>query len=182
MRETQRIITDKALLRTFEAQPGGLLSLDMMVEKTGLTKREALVRMQKFSFAGIVRAGVTSTVTKYFYELTTELEEVPDLELSSEPFLTVEDLQKIFVAYDYRVSPHDILMATELPYSVIAREMTYFRKEGVIEVVRIARPGDSPIQYILQEPYHPSENLDLSQVRRMDMELKEILFDEHLLV
>ena len=45
VRETQRIITDKALLRIFEAQPGGLLSLDMMVEKTGLPQREALVRM-----------------------------------------------------------------------------------------------------------------------------------------
>lgn len=121
------------------------------------------------------------TGMKYYYELPTKLEEIPDLELSDSPFLTIEDLQQIFIAYDYRVSPHDLMVATGLPWKVLSREMQYFRKQGIVEVVAIARPDDAAKQYILMEAYH-AQTLDLNEAEKINAGVKQVLYDERLLV
>lgn len=179
---TQRKITDRELLSLFEQQPGGLLSSTMIMEKSGLTKAETTSRLTPLAHWGILRAGVSATGTSYFYELTATLDDYTGPELSEEPFLTVRDLQHIFEAYDYKVSPQDLLMATGLPWNVIEREIKYFRKEKVLEYTNIARPDDSPIQFILLEPYNKPETLDLKDAERLDQRVKEVLYDENLLV
>lgn len=182
VQNTQRIITDRELIRLFEQQPGGLLSRSMIAEKTGLTKAEVTSRLTSFAHWGIVRAGVNATSTNYFYELTAKLETYTGPELSAEPFLTVRDLQHIFEAYAYKVSPQDLLMATGLPWNVIEREIKYFRKEKVLEYTRIDRPDDSPIQFILLEPYNNPATLDLEEAERLNRGMKEVLYDEQLIV
>lgn len=180
--DTQRIITDIALLRLFEQQPGGLLSASMVAEKTDLTKAEASYRLQNLSTGGLLRAGMNHNGLMRYYELAAPLEEVAGIVLSDEPFLTLEDLQQIFIAYDYRVSPHDLMVTTGLPWQMLSLEMQHFRKAGIIEVANIARPGDSSKQYILVEAYHPSGKLDLESRNRINAEVKQALYDENLLV
>lgn len=180
--DTQRIVTDKELLKLFEKQPGGLLSATMIIEKTGLTKAETTSRLTSLAHWGFLRAGLNSSSMGYFYEITTGLEDYIGPELSAEPFLTIRDLQHIFEAYDHKVSPQDLLMATGLPWNVIEREIKYFRKEKVLEYVNIARPDDSPIQFILLEPYNNPQTLDLKEAERLDQAMREVLYDENLLV
>lgn len=181
-RDTQRLITDLELLRLFEKQPGGLLSADMIAKKTELTKGEATARLSNLSTGGLLIAGTNPSGMKYFYELSAPLEEIPGIELSGEPFLTIEDLQEVFIAYDYKVSPHDLMVTTGLPWNMLSREMQHFRKQGVIDVAYIQRPGDSYKQYILMEQYHRSETFDLESRTRINEEVKQVLFDENLLV
>lgn len=180
--DTQQIITDLALLRLFEQQPGGLLSPKMVAEKTGLTKVEASSRLQSLSSGGLLRAGMSHNRLMHYYELAAPLEEATGIVLSDEPFLTLEDLQQIFVAYNYRVSPHDLMVTTGLPWRMLSLEMQHFRKAGIIEVANIARPGDSSKQYILVETYHPSGKLNLDSRNRINAEVKKVLYDENLLV
>lgn len=180
--DTQRKITDRDLLGLFEQQPGGLLSSAMITEKSGLTKTETTSRLTPLVHWGMLRAGMNPTGTSYFYELTAPLEEYTGPDLSDEPFLTIRDLQHIFEAYDHKVSPQDLLMATGLPWNVIQREIKYFRKEKVLEYTNIARPDDSPIQFVLLEPYNKPETLDLKDAERLDQRVKEVLYDENLLV
>lgn len=182
VRDTQRTITDRDLLSLFEQQAGGLVSSKMITEKSGLTKTETTSRLTPLVQWGMLRAGMNPSGTNYFYELTAPLEEYTGPKLSDEAFLTIRDLQHIFEAYDHKVSPQDLLMATGLPWNIIAREIKYFRKEKVLEYVTIARPDDSPIQFVLLEPYNTPETLDLKDAERLDQRVKEVLYDENLLV
>ncbi len=182
VRSTQRLVTDLDILRLFDKQPGGLLSADMVAEKTKLTKGEASSRLSSLSTGGLLIAGTNPTGMKYYYELSAPLEEIKGIQLSGEPFLTIEDLQEIFIAYDYKVSPHDLMVTTGLPWKMLSREMKHFRKEKVIDVAYIQRPGDSYKQYILMEEYHRSEALDLESRTRINEEVKQVLYDERYLV
>ena len=182
MRDTQRIITDLELLHLFERQPGGILSAEMVAEKTDLSKSEATARLTGLSQGGLLVAGTNPTGMKHYFELSAPLEEVPGLKLSTEPFLTIEDLQEIFIAYDYKVSPHDLMVTTGLPWKMLSREMKHFRQQGIVEVAYIQRPGDSFKQYILREKYHRSEKLDLDSRTRINEEVKQVLYDERFLV
>ena len=178
---TQRLISDKELLRLFQAQPGGLLSVHMIAEKTGLSVAQARSRAMSLTQAGVLRMGHNKNMARYFFELTAPLEAYGGPELSPEPFLTVGDLQHIFRAYDHKVSPQDLIMATGLPWNVLLRELEHFRKKGVVDGVRIARPDDSPVQYLLLEPYLSAPPAG-EQAREMDLEIQKILLDERLIV
>ncbi len=180
--DTQRIISDLKLLRLFEKQPGGLLSAKMVAEKTELSSGEAATRLRALATGGLLNIGSNAMGTKYFYELSAPLEEIPGIKLSGEPYLTIEDLQEIFIAYDFKVSPHDLMVATGLSWKMLSLEMQHFRKKGVIDVALINRPGDSSKQYILMEDYHRSETLDLDSRTRINEEIKQVLYDEQFLV
>lgn len=180
--DTQRLISDLDILRLFEQQKGGLLSTEMLAKRTGLTKAQMQSRLTTLSQGGLLTAGPNPTGMKYYYELAAPLEEQPGLVLSDQAFLVVEDLQKIFEAYDYKVSPHDLMVSTGLPWKVLSREMQYFRKQGIVDVAYIARPGDASKQYILMDDYHPSQTLDLNSRERINAEVKQVLYDENLLV
>ncbi|TXF89785.1 helix-turn-helix domain-containing protein [Neolewinella aurantiaca] len=182
LRDTQRIITDLELLRLFERQPGGILSAKMVADKTGLTAAEASSRLSGLAHGGLLLVGSNPSGMKQFYELSAPLEERPGIQLSGEPFLTIEDLQEIFIAYDYKVSPHDLMVATGLPWNILAREMKYFRQQGITELIHIPRPGDSFKQYILQEEYHRSGKLDIEGRTRLNEKVKQVLYDERFLV
>ncbi len=179
IKSTQRIISDRDFLRIFHDHPGGLLTKAEVAEKANLTKSEAASRLGYFSEQLILRRGSNGLST--YYETYAPFEDAGDLGLSPEPFLTVADLQKIFHAYDYRVSPADLIIATGLPWRVISREMKHFKKKGIIDILRIARPGDSYKQFVLKEPYINLPESS-SEAKAIDLEMKEILLDENLLV
>ncbi|MEM9528236.1 MAG: hypothetical protein AAGA31_16605 [Bacteroidota bacterium] len=179
VKDTQRLLTDKALLQLLDEHPGGLLSVHEVAERTPLSVGEARSRLYYLATQSVLRMGAGGN--RHYYELYAPYEEPSfELSLSEDPFLTLEDLQQIFKAYDHRVSPGDLIIATGLPWKVLAREMTYFQKKGVIQKVRIARPGDSLMQYVLKEPYlsQPME----AEAEAINLELKEILRNDNLLV
>ncbi len=68
--DTQRIISDLKFLRLFEKQPGGLLSAEMIAEKTDLTKGEASARLSGLSTGGLLSAVTNTMGTKYCLSLT----------------------------------------------------------------------------------------------------------------
>ncbi len=177
--KTQREISDRDFLKIFDEHPGGVLDTDEIIQKSGLTKKQVRSRLSYFAEQLILRRG--SNGLAYYYELYAPYEDVGQLELSPEPFLTIADLRTIFHAYDYRVSPADLIIATGLPWRLLNREMKHFKKKGVIDILRIARPGDSYKQFVLKEPYldppaSPEED------SAMNLELKEILLNEELIV
>lgn len=179
VKDTQRLITDKALLQLLAEHPGGLLSVHEVAERTPLSVGEARSRLYYLATQSVLRMGAGGN--RHYYELYAPWEApANELSLSEDPFLTLEDLQQIFKAYDHRVSPGDLIIATGLPWKVLAREMTYFQKKGVVQKVRIARPGDSLIQYVLKEPYLSQPGGE--EAEAINLELKEILRNEDLLL
>ena len=60
--------------------------------------------------------------------------------------------------------------------------MKHFTKKKILDPVYINRIGDSPLQYVLKDPYlkNPEELLQEADV--LDLEMKEILVTEDLLV
>jgi DNA-binding transcriptional ArsR family regulator len=181
-RDTQGVIGDLKLLRLFERQPGGLLSKEMVAEKTGLTQEEARMRLNSLNVGGLLRAGSNPTGARRFFQLSAPLEEIPKLQLSGESYLTIEDLQDIFIAYNYKVSPQKLMVTTGLPWQTLSRELKHFRIQGIIDVVYIDRPGDSYKQYVLMEAYHRSDKLDLASRTRLNETVRQVLFDERYLV
>lgn len=179
VKNTQRILTDKALMQVFNEHPGGLLSPHQVAEKTDLSLQQARSRLMYLALQNVLRTGIGSN--RHYYELYAPWESPAfELSLSPDPFLTIADLQQIFKAYDYRVSPGDLIIATGLPWKVLSREMAHFQKKGVIQKVRIARPGDSIKQYVLQEPYLSQPTGE--EAEAINLELKEILRNEDLLL
>ena len=68
-----------------------------------------------------------------YYTLAKSIEKSYDLNLSNDPFMTVEDLMIIFKHYDYQVSLQEVCLSTGLPLKVILEEMKYFEKEKVVK-------------------------------------------------
>lgn len=181
--DTQRDISDRDLLRLIAKQPDQLLSPHQMAEKTGMTLNQCRTRLSALFSYGILNKSSNSR-GRSFFGFHVPLIEREALDLSDDPFLTVEDLLQIFEAYDYRVTPQDLIMATGLPLSVIKREMKHFEKEGILQrLSTMQQQGMTMMRFfVLQEPYRS----DPEQFRRragvLDLEMREILLNDNLIV
>ncbi len=181
--KTQRNISDRDLLRLIADQPDQLLSPHQMRDKTGMTLNQCRTRLSALFSYGILNKSSNSR-GRSFFGFHVPLIERESLDLSDDPFLTVEDLLQIFEAYDYRVTPQDLIMATGLPLSVIKREMKHFEKEGILQrLSTMQQQGMTMMRFfVLQEPYRS----DPEQFRRragvMDLEMREILRNDNLIV
>jgi hypothetical protein len=180
---TQRVISDPDLLRLIHNEPDQLVSPHILRDRTGMTLNQSRHRLSGLYMYGLLNKSV-SNGTRYYYSLKEPLKEAPDLNLSPDPFLTVEDLLKIFEAYHYRVSAQDLIIATGLPLGVIKREMKYFQKRGIIQFMRGMAPQGvvSNRFFILQEPYRSNPEKFRARASTLDLELKEILLNENLIV
>lgn len=181
--DTQREITDQDLLRLIHNEPDQLLSPHQLRDKAGITIHQARGRLSSLMVYGLLRRSSNSR-GRHFYSLNEALEEAPDLNLSSDPFLTVEDLLKIFEHYHYRVTPINLIMATGLPLAVIKREMKYFEKQGIVQ--RLVRANASGMAmerfFVLQEPYRSDPERFRAKAGVLDLELREILLNDNLIV
>lgn len=182
-RDTQRIISDPDLLRLIDREPDQLISPHLLSEKTDLTLNQARSRLNGLTMFGILNRSVSNN-TRYYYSLKEPLPEDKNLRLSPDPFLTVEDLLNIFEAHHYRVFAQELIMATSLPLGVIKREMKHFQTEGIIQSMRGMAPQGvvSNRFYILQEPYRSNPESFRARSGQLDLELKEILLNENLIV
>ncbi len=182
--DTQRQLTDQDLLRLIHQQPDGYLSPHMLRDKTDLTLNQARGRLNAMMMFGILNRSANKKA-RYFYSLANPLQEPPDLNLSSDPFLTVEDLLQLFEHYGYRLTPQDLIMATGLPLAVVKREMKYFEKEGIVQLIFRHGAGTGVTverNFVLQEPYRSDPERFRAKAGVLDLELQEILRQDNLIV
>lgn len=181
--DTQRSVSDQDLLRLIANQPDQLLSPHQLAGQTGLTLPQARGRLSALTMYGILNRSHNKKA-RYFYGLNEPLQESPELGLSPEPFLTVEDLLSIFAHYDYRVTPQNLIMATGLPLAVIKREMKHFEKEGIVQRLQRAAQSGMVMErfFVLQEPYRSDPSRFRARAGELDLELREILLNDNLIV
>lgn len=181
--DTQRSITDRDLLQRIADEPDGLLSPHHLAATTELSLAQARSRLQSLQAAGILNTAYNSSL-KAYYSLKEPIPGRPSINLSPDPFLTVEDILTIFQLFDFRISDQDLIVATGLSLAMIKREMKYFMKQNVVEQVTTTAPqaGMSVKSYILKEPYrsHPERFRD--QAEKLDLEMREILRSDNLIV
>lgn len=182
-RETQRYLSDRDLLRMLHNEPDQHLSPHQLAEKTELTVNEARARLNALLSSGVLLRSANKK-GRHFFTPSDPVEEAPELELSADPFLTVEDLLKIFETYDYRVTAQQMIMATGLPLAVIKREMKYFESQEILQgIYRTDTNGAITKRfYLLQDPYRSDPERFRSQAGKLDLEMREILLNDNLIV
>jgi ribosomal protein S25 len=181
--DTQREISDQDLLRMIFNEPDQLISPHQLRDKTGVTLNQARGRLSALMTYGLLSRSHNKSA-RYFYSLQSPLEELPPLSLSSDPFLTVEDLLQIFEAYNYRVTPQNLIMATGLPLAVIKREMKYFEKQGIVQKLQRANQSGMMMErfFVLQDPYRGDPDRFRAKAGVLDLEMREILRNDNLIV
>lgn len=182
--KTQRHVTDAGLIKLLNDQPDGLLSPHQLAELTGMTVNQARRRFTAFSVAGMLHQSYNSRA-RSFYALKAPYTEPPELELSPEPFLTVEDMLQLFSAYGGRLTVQDMLLATRLPLAVLMREMKHFEKGGVVQQLTSTTAAYSGVTskfFVLQEPYRSDPGAFQARAGEVDLELRTILRAEDLIV
>ncbi|WP_020566980.1 hypothetical protein [Neolewinella persica] len=182
-RETQRTLSDRDLLQMVANEPDQLLSPHQLRDKTGLSLNEARTRLNSlYTFGVFIRS--SNRTGRHFFSLKDPLQDIPKLALSADPFLTVEDLLEIFEHYDYRVTPQELLMATGLPMDILKREMKYFESEKIVQ--RLQRMDSAGMVtrkfYVLQDPYRSDPDRFRVQASKIDLEMREILMNDNLIV
>lgn len=180
---TQREISDRELLRLMDKQPDKLLSPHQLRDLSGLSLGKARNRLSSLFMYGILNRS-SNNRSRHFYGFKESLQESPELDLSPDPFLTVEDLLQIFSTHDYRVSAQELIMATGLPLSVIKREMKYFEKQGILQKLQQADAHGMMMRrfFVLQEPYRSKPDLFREKAGVLNLEMREILRNDNLLV
>ncbi len=172
---TQRKISDKALIEFIDGQPDKIVNAKLLREEFALTKFEAGSRLRHLLNNGIVQILRTAGGLSSYYTLSKPIDKKHDLDLTDDPFMTVEDLMLILKHNDFQVTLQEICLATGLPIKIILEEMKYFEKEKVVKRLLMTNSTGFGYRriYTLQEPYrsNPEEYLALKDA---NFELKEI--------
>jgi len=169
---TQNKLRDKELLLKFNEEPDGFLTPERLMATTSLTKKEAKFRLSYLGHLGLIKTSYNNSFKSIScLSAKLDLREVP--ELSNKPFLTVEDILKLFKTYDYSIG-------TGLPISIIQKEMKYFEKEKVIETfTEYSADGVSSKKFwVLKEPYRSNPDQFLALESKMNLELEQIYIEE----
>lgn len=182
-RETQRFITDYAILELIESQPDGLLDAKGLAAVTELDEKEALRRLMMLHTWGVLYY-MHDNWSKIHFSLRRPLDRREPPALSAEPFLTVDDIVRLFRHHDFRLTPQDLVTSTRLPANVLQREMKYFQREKVVQQLYSHDPNSGTVTqkfYVLREPYRSNPEAFLEKGANMDLQLKELLRNEDLL-
>lgn len=175
IKESQSGISDKELIEFIDNEPDKIVDSQMLMNSLHLTKFEARARLRHFHHNGLLCVLRSRNGMKAYYTLSKAIDRTYDLNLTDDPFMTIEDLMLIFKHCEYKVSLQDICLCTGLPIKVINEEMKYFEKEGVVRGLYWTNESGFGHQriYTLCEPYrsNPDEYLDSSKV---NFKLKEI--------
>jgi len=168
------IVSDKDILLYINDQPDKVINKTTASRKFGLSKSQMATRLRSLQQNGVLSVLYNKTMTKYSYTISKPIDKPYDIELSQEPFMTLEDLLKIFQHYDYQVSMQELLLITGLPLKVIKREMKYFEDEKIINIMLKVNTQYSYHRiYMLNEPYRSNSDAFLN-LENTNFELKEI--------
>ncbi len=177
--KSQHKLTDKELLELFPEQPDGLITAKGLSESTGLKLKDAKNRLSLLYRLGVI-AYHSDSKMKYHYFLREPIKEVLIPDLSPEPFLTVEDILKLFKAFDFKLTYQKVCMSTGLPIAIVKKEFDYFIKEKIMHKVFVAGVTGVPKGqiFLLKEPYRSNPDKFLERERKINLELKEIYIKE----
>lgn len=180
--DSQRDMSDRDLLRLIAAQPDKIISKKELVAKSRLSSSAAGIRLNSLVNNGVLKIYHDGMLSSH-YALLKPLEEVPELSLSPEPFLTVDDILKLFEAFDYQLDYQKLILATGLPLGILKREMKYFEKEKIIKLLYQHDSNGVTHRkfFILQEPYRSNPSQFLSREREMNQRVKELLRNDLLI-
>ncbi|MEM6397128.1 MAG: hypothetical protein AAF741_12335 [Bacteroidota bacterium] len=185
VKDTQRRILDVEILEFIDGQIDGTVSTKMLRDKSGLTKYEASARLQNLATQGLLRMSYSAKM-KAFYKLRKPFDKRDPPTLSEEPFLTVQDVLTLFKHFDFAPDLQDLVIATRLPVKVIMREMRYFQKEKIIQILYGSTDGMGTAtgskSFVLEEPYRSNPDKFLAKEERLNLELREVLVKDSLLV
>ncbi len=180
---TQHGISDRDLLLRISREPDGFVTVESISRTTQLTKNEARTRLQSLATSGLLDQAHNRRL-KVHYSLRHPVgnDDMPDL--SPEPFLTVEDLVKVFELHGLRPRDQDLIMSTGLPLGLIRREMKYFMAEGVVDMLHYSEGYGKSSQriYVLKEPYRSQPHTFLDRAQRDDLQLRAILRNDNFIV
>ena len=181
--DTQSAISDRELLLRLAAEPDGFLTPEGLSKSTQLTKREARSRLQILHSAGLLDQAYNSRLTT-FYSLRQPLGLTEQVDLSPEPYLTVEDVLTLFERYDYRPRDQDLVLGTGLPLRLIRREMKYFAEQEVVDTLYISNHYGKHSQrtYVLKEPYRTQPDKFRGRAEHDNLELRTILRNDNFIV
>jgi hypothetical protein len=175
VKHSQSKISDKELILYIDSRTDKIVNFKTLMQEFDLTKFEAKGRLNQFLYNGLLRILRTRNGLQSYYTLAKPIETSYDLQLSDDPFMTIEDLMLIFKHYDYQVSLQELCLCTGLPIKVLLEEMKYFEKEGVVKcLVQSSYTGSFGQRvYKLCEPYisNPDQYISL---KAANFELKEI--------
>jgi len=168
------LYNDKDILLYIDDQLDKIVSSKMMERKFNDNKSRCATRLRLLHQNGLLKVLYNRTMTKYYYTLVRPITKSYDLELSNEPFMTLEDLLKIFKHYDYKVTMQELILVTGLPMKVIKREMKYFEKEKIARLMYTSDvPGVYQQLYMLNDPYRTNPEAFL-KLENVNLELEEI--------
>lgn len=166
--------SDKDLLLFINEQPDKIVDAELIARKFNTSKSKVSARLRPLHYKGVLSILYNRMMTKGHYTLSRPIEKSYDLSLSEDPFMTLEDLLKIFKHYDYQVSLQEMILVTGLPIKVIEREMKYFEKEKIVKLM-LKMESQHVYQriYTLNEPYRSNPDAFL-KLDNVNFKLKEI--------
>jgi len=171
--ETYGAMSDKDILLAMNEQPDKILDPKFLARKFGISKSKAGARLRGLLYAGVVQMLYNKSMTKGFYTMSKPIDKPFDLEMSEEPFMTLEDLLLIFKHYDYQVTMQELILVTGLPLKVIKREMKHFEDEKIIKIMLKQEGSTYRRIYLLNEPYRSNPDAFL-QLENINFELRAI--------
>ena len=177
--ETQSYFTDREILLLISEQPDGMMTAKRLSENSTLTVKQAKTRLSYLMQQGILKVAYDNKF-KYHYSLREEIDERPQLDLSDEPFLTVEDILLLFKHHDFKLTYQKACISTGLPVSIIKREFNYFIKQKIMNKVSSSSLDGSYTKYLflLEEPYRSDPDKFLEREKEMNLELQKIYVKE----
>ena len=167
-------VSDRDLLLFINEQPDKIIDKKLVARTFGISKTQSSSRLSSLQHNGVLSVLYNKSMTSYSYTLSRPINKDTDIDLSQEPFMTLEDLLKIFKHYDYQVSMQELILITGLPLKVIKREMKYFEKEKIIKIMlKMQNQYTYQRLYMLNEPYRSNPDAFL-KLENANFELREI--------
>ncbi len=167
-------VSDRDILLFIDEQPDKIIDKKLVARTFGISKNQSRSRLASLHQNGVLSILYSKSMTKYSYTLSRPINQNTELDLSQEPFMTLEDLLKIFKHYDYQVSMQELILITGLPITVIKREMKYFENEKIIRIMlKMQNQFTYERLYMLNEPYRSNPDAFL-KLENTNFELREI--------
>jgi predicted DNA-binding transcriptional regulator len=167
-------VSDRDILLFVDEQPDKIIDKKLVARTFGLSKSQVRSRLASLHQNGVLSVLYSKSMTKYSYTLSRPINKNNEIDLSQEPFMTLEDLLKIFKHYDYQVSMQELILVTGLPITVIKREMKYFENEKIIKIMlKMQNQFTYERLYMLNEPYRSNPDAFL-RLENTNFELREI--------
>lgn len=176
--KTQVYLTDRELLMLISNQPDGMMTAKRLAGNSTLTLKQSKTRLSYLMQQGVLGVAHDNKF-KYHYSLKEEIDERPQLELSDDPFLTVEDILFLFKHHDFQLTYQKACISTGLPVAVIKREFNYFVKQKIMNQVYSSTDGITQKRlFLLEEPYRSDPDKFLEREKKMNLELERIYVKE----